>query len=112
MAVRVAQRIGIPLATIRDALATLPDNRTPTRKDWMRLSARWREDLDLMRRLKRHGRVAVLRVPAVTAARRFVERGIARTIATNWSIWALYFVGVDPRRLAKLYPPRSRRQVR
>lgn len=44
--IRVAQRIGIPLATIRDALATLPDNRTPTRKDWMRLSAGWREELD------------------------------------------------------------------
>jgi rSAM/selenodomain-associated transferase 2 len=68
------------------------------------------EDLDLMRRLKRHGRVAVLRAPATTATRRFVERGIARTIATNWSIWALYFAGVDPARLARLYPPR--RQAR
>ncbi|WP_283016199.1 redox-sensitive transcriptional activator SoxR [Marilutibacter maris] len=44
--IRVAQRVGIPLATIRDALATLPDNRTPTRKDWMRLSTRWRDELD------------------------------------------------------------------
>lgn len=44
--IRVAQRIGIPLATIRETLATLPDNRTPTRKDWMRLSAHWREELD------------------------------------------------------------------
>jgi MerR family redox-sensitive transcriptional activator SoxR len=44
--IRVAQRVGIPLATIREALATLPDNRTPTRQDWMRLSTRWREALD------------------------------------------------------------------
>ena len=44
--IRVAQKVGIPLATIRDALATLPDNRTPTRKDWMRLSTRWRDELD------------------------------------------------------------------
>ena len=44
--IRVAQRVGVPLATIREALATLPDNRTPTRQDWMRLSTRWREALD------------------------------------------------------------------
>jgi rSAM/selenodomain-associated transferase 2 len=66
------------------------------------------EDLDLIRRLKKHGRVAVLRAPATTAVRRFVERGITRTIAINWSIWALYLAGVDPTRLARLYPSRSR----
>ncbi|MGQ4661009.1 redox-sensitive transcriptional activator SoxR [Lysobacter sp. F6437] len=44
--IRVAQRVGIPLATIREALATLPDDRTPTRADWSRLSTRWREELD------------------------------------------------------------------
>lgn len=44
--IRAAQRIGIPLATIRDALGTLPDKRTPTRRDWERLSRQWREDLD------------------------------------------------------------------
>ncbi|MGQ4582788.1 redox-sensitive transcriptional activator SoxR [Lysobacter sp. F60174L2] len=44
--IRVAQRVGIPLATIREALATLPDDRTPTRADWSRLSARWRGELD------------------------------------------------------------------
>ncbi|SDR18608.1 redox-sensitive transcriptional activator SoxR [Thermostaphylospora chromogena] len=44
--IRVAQRVGIPLARIRDALAELPDERTPTREDWARLSARWREELD------------------------------------------------------------------
>jgi rSAM/selenodomain-associated transferase 2 len=70
------------------------------------------EDLDLMRRLKKQGRVAVLRAPATTAARRFVERGIVRTIATNWSIWALYLAGVDPTRLARLYPPKRDRPAR
>jgi MerR family transcriptional regulator, redox-sensitive transcriptional activator SoxR len=38
---------GIPLADIQAALATLPAGRTPTRRDWERLSRRWREDLDL-----------------------------------------------------------------
>ncbi len=44
--IRMSQRLGIPLARIRDALATLPSDRTPTSKDWALLSAGWREDLD------------------------------------------------------------------
>jgi len=44
--INIAQRLGIPLATIGEALQTLPDGRTPTAKDWQRLSASWREDLD------------------------------------------------------------------
>ena len=44
--IRMSQRLGIPLARIRDALATLPTNRVPTSADWARLSAGWRADLD------------------------------------------------------------------
>lgn len=44
--IRAAQRVGIPLAEIHDALTTLPEGRTPGRDDWARLSARWRDDLD------------------------------------------------------------------
>jgi MerR family redox-sensitive transcriptional activator SoxR len=44
--IRASQRVGIPLARIRAALATLPAGRTPTPRDWARLSAAWREDLD------------------------------------------------------------------
>jgi MerR family redox-sensitive transcriptional activator SoxR len=44
--VRAAQRVGIPLATIREALAELPEERTPTRADWARLSEAWRAELD------------------------------------------------------------------
>jgi MerR family transcriptional regulator, redox-sensitive transcriptional activator SoxR len=44
--IKIAQRLGIPLATIGEALQALPDGRTPTAKDWQRLSASWREDLD------------------------------------------------------------------
>ncbi|WP_217170808.1 redox-sensitive transcriptional activator SoxR [Streptomyces sp. AC512_CC834] len=44
--VRAAQRVGIPLATIREALAELPEGRTPTRDDWARLSESWRSELD------------------------------------------------------------------
>lgn len=44
--VRAAQRVGIPLATIREALSELPEERTPTREDWARLSELWRSELD------------------------------------------------------------------
>lgn len=44
--IRVSQRLGIPLAEIREALATLPESRTPTKADWSRLSRHWRQDLD------------------------------------------------------------------
>ena len=44
--IKVAQRIGVPLADIQEALAALPEGRTPTAADWARLSARWKTDLN------------------------------------------------------------------
>ena len=44
--IRMSQQLGIPLARVADALATLPTDRVPTSRDWSRLSAGWREDLD------------------------------------------------------------------
>lgn len=44
--VKVAQRLGIPLASIKAALDSLPRGRTPTDQDWRKLSARWHADLD------------------------------------------------------------------
>jgi MerR family redox-sensitive transcriptional activator SoxR len=44
--IKMSQRLGIPLARVRDALAALPTDRVPTSRDWARLSAGWRADLD------------------------------------------------------------------
>jgi MerR family transcriptional regulator, redox-sensitive transcriptional activator SoxR len=44
--IKVAQRTGIPLASIRNALATLPNGRTPNAGDWKKLSSRWKAELD------------------------------------------------------------------
>ncbi|GAA2229273.1 MULTISPECIES: redox-sensitive transcriptional activator SoxR [Streptomyces] len=44
--IRAAQRVGIPLATIREALTQLPEERTPTREDWAHLSETWRTELE------------------------------------------------------------------
>jgi len=44
--VRVAQQVGLTLGEIRAALETLPENRTPSQRDWERLSNSWRPRLD------------------------------------------------------------------
>jgi MerR family redox-sensitive transcriptional activator SoxR len=44
--IRVAQRIGLTLDEIKDALGTLPDERTPTTADWARLSKAWKAQLE------------------------------------------------------------------
>ena len=43
--VRAAQRFGISLAEVREALDTLPADRPPTARDWSRLSKRWHDAL-------------------------------------------------------------------
>ena len=44
--IRTAQRVGLSLDEIGQALATLPENRVPTKADWARLSRAWRPRLD------------------------------------------------------------------
>jgi MerR family transcriptional regulator, redox-sensitive transcriptional activator SoxR len=44
--VKVAQRAGISLAEIREALSTLPVGRAVSARDWARLSRRWKDDLE------------------------------------------------------------------
>ena len=44
--IRAAQRVGIPLAEIAEALDTLPAARAPNSEDWARLAQRWQVDLN------------------------------------------------------------------
>src|SRR5947207_5929538 len=44
--IQAGRAAGIPLERIRAALESLPRHRTPTRRDWERLSRGWRDDLD------------------------------------------------------------------
>jgi MerR family transcriptional regulator, redox-sensitive transcriptional activator SoxR len=44
--IKVAQRLGLPLSMIKRAIESLPGGRTPTAKDWRRLSVEWRKELD------------------------------------------------------------------
>ena len=44
--IRIAQTLGLGLDEISDALKQLPDNRSPTKKDWQKLSRKWQKQLD------------------------------------------------------------------
>lgn len=54
--IRIAQQLGYTLSDIENQLACLPDNRTPTKKDWEQLSRHFKQDLeekiDALERLK------------------------------------------------------------
>jgi rSAM/selenodomain-associated transferase 2 len=62
------------------------------------------EDLDFIRRLRQHGRLAILAPPVATSARRFERHGPVRTLANNWLIFTLFSLGVSPKKLQRLYP--------
>ena len=44
--VRIAQSLGFSIAEIREQLRHLPENRTPTKRDWEKISRRFRQVLD------------------------------------------------------------------
>lgn len=44
--IKVAQKLGVSLESIKAAFSTLPKGRAPTQNDWQRLSKRWRQELD------------------------------------------------------------------
>lgn len=60
------------------------------------------EDIDLVRRLGRR-RIAMLDAEVVTSAERYRRSGYTLRSARNLSILGLYFCGVPPARLARLY---------
>jgi rSAM/selenodomain-associated transferase 2 len=70
------------------------------------------EDLDLVRRLRKRGRLVHLRAQVVTSSRRFEGRSFVRTFA-RWSfLQILYWLGVSPHTLGRLYAPDRRAGAR
>jgi rSAM/selenodomain-associated transferase 2 len=61
------------------------------------------EDIALSRLLKRHGRPICLRQRLQTSSRRWERDGIPRTILLMWGLRLAYFLGADPKRLARIY---------
>jgi MerR family redox-sensitive transcriptional activator SoxR len=44
--IKAAQRVGVPLAEIGEALKALPQNRAPSAAEWRRLSTKWKSQLE------------------------------------------------------------------
>lgn len=64
------------------------------------------EDWDFSRRLVRaegRSRIALLRERVETSPRRYLERGVAKTVIRNWEILRRVRGGESPEKLAKLY---------
>ncbi len=61
------------------------------------------EDLDLMRRLKRRGRIVIAAEPILTSSRRWRRLGVARSVARNQLILLAAACGVTTERLARWY---------
>lgn len=66
------------------------------------------EDVALMRRCRRLGRVCLLPGPVTISARRWQEHGLIRQTVRNWCLLTAYSAGVSPRTLVRWYrPPRG-----
>ena len=61
------------------------------------------EDVALSKRLKEIGRAVRVRTPVTTSARRWETSGFLQTIVQMWAMRTLFWIGVSPRKLARLY---------
>jgi len=61
------------------------------------------EDVELYERLRKEGRIAILPDAVRTSPRRYLERGVARTVLTNWRTLIRYRRGVNVEELARDY---------
>ena len=67
------------------------------------------EDVDLVRSLLRRGEMVLLTQTVQTSGRRWLRDGVVYTTARNNLVMALYFCGVSPDTLSRLYRARRRR---
>ena len=61
------------------------------------------EDVEFSKRLKRCGTIACLRLAVTASARKWEQEGVVRTVLLMWMLRLLYFFGVRPARLHRLY---------
>lgn len=61
------------------------------------------EDYEMAVRMKRAGRTRILPMEIATSGRRFLQKGVLRTAAINWSIVWRYRRGADPEKLSRSY---------
>jgi rSAM/selenodomain-associated transferase 2 len=68
------------------------------------------EDLEILHRLRKFGRLRMTRSSITTSARRHVRDGWLRTTGTVWMVTWLHFFGISHRTLAVLYRRRAGRR--
>ncbi|MEE3718350.1 TIGR04283 family arsenosugar biosynthesis glycosyltransferase [Tumidithrix elongata RA019] len=66
------------------------------------------EDFELVRRLKRQGRIAIAPASVLTSSRRWQKLSIVRTTLINQAIVIGYYLGIPPSTLAKWYRDRRK----
>jgi len=65
------------------------------------------EDFDLVRRLQKLGKIAIVPAPVLTSDRRWQKLGIFQTTVMNQGAIVAYFLGVSPARIARWYRGKS-----
>ncbi len=63
------------------------------------------EDIQFSRRLRYLTPPACLDAKVITSSRRWLEKGVLRTIVLMWWLRLLYWLGVSPDRLVRIYYP-------
>jgi rSAM/selenodomain-associated transferase 2 len=61
------------------------------------------EDFELMRRLRRCGRIAIIPAPVETSARRWLQKGVFQTTLINQIVILAYLLGISPERIVHWY---------
>jgi rSAM/selenodomain-associated transferase 2 len=61
------------------------------------------EDFEIMRRLRRCGRIAIIGEPILTSSRHWLQKGVCKTTLMNQIAIASYLLGTSPARIARWY---------
>lgn len=70
------------------------------------------EDFELMRRLRRQGRIEIAPAPVITSARRWRQLGVLKTTLLNQAVIMGYLLGISPARLARWYKGQQQQRVK
>ncbi|MEK6636409.1 MAG: glycosyltransferase, partial [Planctomycetota bacterium] len=61
------------------------------------------EDYDFYKRLRKQGKVILIRMPVISSARRFIKKGVIRQLLINKFVVLAYWAGVDIQTIKRFY---------
>ncbi len=61
------------------------------------------EDYDFYKRLRKQGKVILVRMPVISSARRFIKKGVIRQLLINKFVVLAYWAGVDIQTIKRFY---------